>query len=225
MNRLNRLAALLFALASASASAAPPDAVVRIPSHGASGTVIQTGPGKTLILSCAHAFEGKQRTAPIRLDVPHPDPGPAKRVGIKLVKVDYTLDLSLIELADGPLPYVCRVAPADHVPATSCLSVGYDEMRLPSTRRNVSLLGSSGMTTYTRERPWHGRSGGALIDQQAGCLIGVVQGYEVTGQRRGLYVSHGAILRFLERSPTPPPRSIPRSLAPPKKPAPCPLNH
>src|SRR6516165_3866838 len=199
MKRFPRFALVLFALLSASAQAAPPDAVVRIPSHEASGTVIQTGPGKTLILSCAYAFEGRQRTAPIMLDVPHPAPGPARRVGIKLVKVDYNLDLSVIELSDGPLPYVCPVAPADHVASTRCLSVGFDEMRLPSTRRPAALLGSSGTTTYTKERPWHGRSGGALIDPNGGYLIGVVQGYEVTGGRRGLYVSHAAILRFLQR--------------------------
>jgi hypothetical protein len=44
----------------------------------------------------------------------------------------------------------------------------------------------------------HGRSGGGLWDIDAKVLIGVVQGYEVPPWgRRGIYVSHQAVLRFL----------------------------
>ena len=57
--------------------------------------------------------------------------------------------------------------------------------------------------------PWHGRSGGALIDRDAGCLIGVVQGYEIGGERRGLYVSHEAILKFLGKRTPPLPAAKP----------------
>src|SRR5262249_57287659 len=115
---------------------------------------------------------------------------------IRLIAVDYTRDLSLLELNDGPLDYVCPVAPAGHRPGR-CLSVGYDEMRLPARRASASLLVSDRSITFTREMPGHGRSGGALIDVDAGCLIGVGQGYEVGGARRGRYVSHAAILDIL----------------------------
>ena len=177
-------------------AAEPPDAVVRLPSHGASGTVIYTERGRSLILSCAHAFEGAARATPVTLDVPCLRPGPPRPGRIKLLAVDYGLDLSLLELNDGPLDFVCPVAPSGHRPGR-CLSVGYDEMRLPAKRASATLLGSNRGITFTREIPWHGRSGGALIDRDAGCLIGVVQGYEVGGERRGLYVSHEAILKFL----------------------------
>jgi hypothetical protein len=183
-------------------SAEPPDAVVRLPSHGASGTVIYTERGRSLILSCAHAFEGAGRTTPPALDVPCLRPGPARSGRIRLLAVDYALDLSLLELNDGPLDFVCPVAPAGHRPGR-CLSVGYDEMRLPARRAAASVIASDRGITFTREIPWHGRSGGALIDRDAGCLIGVVQGYEVGGERRGLYVSHEAILRFLKSRPSP----------------------
>jgi hypothetical protein len=122
--------------------------------------------------------------------------------------VDYGLDLSLLELNDGPLDFVCPVAPSGHRPSR-CLSVGYDEMRLPARRASASLLGSDRGITFTREIPWHGRSGGALIDRDAGCLIGVVQGYEIGGERRGLYVSHEAILKFLGNRTPPPPAAKP----------------
>jgi broad specificity phosphatase PhoE len=84
-----------------------------------------------------------------------------------------------------------------------------------------------GDTSYTREKPWHGRSGGGLVDVEARCLVGVVQGYEVWPTQRGLYVSHAAILRFLNahwqgapRPPPTPPLPVPRQ--PLKLPVPCP---
>jgi hypothetical protein len=201
--------------ATLSLAAEPPDAVVRLPSHGASGTVIYTERGRSLILSCAHAFEGAARTTPVTLDVPCLKPGPPLSGRIRLLAVDYALDLSLLELNDGPLDYVCPVAPAEHRPGR-CLSVGYDEMRLPAKRASASLIGSDRGITFTREIPWHGRSGGALIDRDAGRLIGVVQGYEVGGERRGLYVSHAAILRFLEncREGPRPGRQLPKPGSP-----------
>jgi hypothetical protein len=184
--------------------AAPPDAahaVVRIPSHGASATVIETQPGRTLLLGCAHAFQGPDRQRPIYLDAPVPGVGGAepRRVVIRLLDVDDQADLSLILLQDGPLPYVAPVAPAGHSPGGNVLSIGYDEMRWPARMAATSVLSSTATITYTRERPGHGRSGGALLDADRGLLIGVVQGYEVTGPRRGLYVSHTTILRFLQR--------------------------
>jgi hypothetical protein len=203
------LAALVLAAGHGRARAVPPAAcaVVRIPSHGASATVIETQPGKTLLLGCAHAFQGQDRARPIFLDVPAATPGLARQAVIRLLDVDYEADLSLILLQDGPLPFVAPVAPAGHVPPAGILSVGYDEMRWPAEPRAATILASTRTTTFTRERPGHGRSGGALLDAERGWLIGVVQGYEVGGPRRGLYVSHAAILRFLQRqrpaSPTP----------------------
>src|SRR5262249_44563132 len=135
-----------------------------------------------------------------------------------LLDVDYDTDLSLVLLEDGPLPYVAPVAPAGHRPGAHVLSIGYDEMKWPAQQRATTLIGFTATTTYTREWPGHGRSGGALLDADKGWLIGVVQGYEVTGQRRGMYVSHTSILRFLERQRTakalPPLTSPPRSLCP-----------
>ena len=220
--RSPRLSHLLFsALALAAvlgrAGAAPPpaaNAVVRIPSHGASATVIETGPGYTLLLGCAHAFEGPDRTKPIQLDVPVPAAGQPKQARIRLVAVDYQADLSLLVLEDGPVPFVLPVAAAGHRPSAAIWSAGYDEMRWPATAAPATIIALSPSTTYTRERPWHGRSGGALIDVEAGRLIGVVQGYETAGPRRGMYVAHAEILRFLNRKQPPPQPPALRPLCP-----------
>jgi hypothetical protein len=93
------------------------------------------------------------------------------------------------------------------------LSVGYDEMRQPATQRPVTILRVDADITWTREPPWHGRSGGALLDLESGQLIGVVSGYVSYPRGPGIYVSHAAIERFLKqrgwyspsaRSPPPP---------------------
>lgn len=201
---------LLLLLAATPLCAAPQDAVVRVTSHGCSATVIQTSAGKSYLLSCAHAFEGRDRYRKIVIDAPVPIGAPQYvSNGSSLVRVDYELDLSLIELRAGPLPFLAPVAPAGHRPMR-LLSVGYDAMRQPSTVRTATALSSQGTRTYTREIPSPGRSGGALMDAERGYLMGVVQGYELVAPRRGIYSSHEAILRFLEDGPSrQPQRSAP----------------
>jgi hypothetical protein len=171
-------------------------AVVRIPSHGCSGTVIRTGDGWSDLLSCAHAFRGADALRPLAIDGPaqpaaHPGRHPAR-----LAKVDVERDLSLIRIDNGPY-YCVPVAPAGHRMGRRLLSVGYDEMRWPVTERTATALFTAGGVTWTHEAPWHGRSGGALFDVEGGYLVGVVQAYEVPSPHRGLYVSLATIHEFL----------------------------
>jgi hypothetical protein len=136
----------------------------------------------------------------------------AGRCATRLVAWDHDLDLSLIELDNGPFFYV-PVAPRGHRPGKHLVSIGYDEMRWPVTRQPATLLLTQGGTSFTAERPWHGRSGGGLIDVEARYLIGVVQGYEIRPPQRGVYVSHQAILAFLDRH-LPPLSVVPRAPLP-----------
>ena len=71
-------------------------AIVRQESHGASATVVATAPGRSLLLGCAHAYEGQGRTKAITLDVPVPGAaaGP-RRASPRLLALDPELDLSL----------------------------------------------------------------------------------------------------------------------------------
>jgi len=129
-------------------------------------------------------------------DQPHAlrkmSPGPAR-----LVAWDYQADLSLLVIDNGPFNYI-PVAPEGFKPGRNLYSAGYDNMAWPITMKAATILISQGDTTYTKEKPWHGRSGGGLCDLDAKVLIGVVQGYEVPPWgRRGVYVSHQAVLRFL----------------------------
>jgi hypothetical protein len=183
----------------------PDLATVRIKSHGASGTIIETAPGCSYILGCAHMLTDEQgrpspaaRAKPIVIDGPRQAHAPAILAEARLVAWDYELDLSLIRLANGPFYYL-PVAPEGHRPSPNIWSCGYDEMRWPITKRQATLLSTDGRTTFTREKPWHGRSGGCLADADHRCVIGVVQGYEIRPGARGLYVSHQAVLAFLRR--------------------------
>jgi hypothetical protein len=210
-------------------------------STSGSATVIATAPGRTYLLSAAHVFSTPGR---IKLDAPAPVSGPPVRdARPRVVALDRQADLALVVMDAGPLPYVCPVAPEGAAWSRSCLSVGYDDARLPPQYRPASVLSEDSSRIYTRERPWHGRSGGALIDERNGWLVGVVSGYtgptapskavfpEVHPSGHGIYGGHKAIVRMLRSqglSPGGEPRGAPspgESFAPPGTPyarPPCP---
>jgi hypothetical protein len=193
---------LLLALLPAAAAGSLDDAylaVVQLPSHGASGTIIATAPGETLILTVAHAFAGPARRRPIVVLVPTPQGASSvRRVGIRLVAIDPDADLALVALGTGPLPHAAALAPRGTRTVTA-YSCGYDAMRLPAVCQFTRVLDSKGPTTVTERAPGHGRSGGALFDADSGCLVGVVQGYTVERRPVGLYASLDGIHTFLTR--------------------------
>jgi hypothetical protein len=182
----------------------PANATVRIKSHGCSGTIIATTQGKSWILTCAHQYldnfgrsskEARERV--IRIDGPPQPAAPQKRAPARLLAYDHDLDLSLIEIDNGPFFFV-PVAAAGHKTGR-LLSLGYDEMKWPVTQKAATLKATSAGWTYTVEKPWHGRSGGGLIDLDARALVGVCHGYEMGPGARGIYVGHQAILAFVKK--------------------------
>jgi hypothetical protein len=161
---------------------APPSAraVVQIPSHGGSGTVVFTWPGRTLVLTCAHLWSGPADTGrrPVIL-APAPTSSPApKAVGTRLLAMDRPNDFALVVIGDGPLPFVAPVPVGSYEPDRVCYSVGYDEMRRPPQVRPARIVAREGSRYLTDTRPWHGRSGGALIEARTGYLVGVVTAYQ-----------------------------------------------
>jgi len=181
-------------------------AVVQIPSHGGSGTVIATEPGRTWILTCAHLFAGPgDRARPLVILSPSNRPvAPPRRVGPRLVAIRDALDLALLHLPDGPLPFWAPVPPAHYRPDTFCWSVGYDEMRRPPQVRPARIVSVEGSRYLTDARPWHGRSGGALLEARTGYLVGVVTAYRGMKGPRGPRGPRGADPLFdrWERDPS-----------------------
>jgi hypothetical protein len=175
-------------------------AVLRVPSHGASATIVWTAPGRTLILGCAHAYEGQMAAKPMEFDIPADVQLAPQAVGSQLLAVDHDLDLSLVLLKTGPFPYVAPIAPAGSTPSRDVWSCGYDNMTLHAGRplcRHATILRDDGRQFWTQEPPWHGRSGGGLIDTGSGCILGCCTGYVRYPQGPGLYSSSSAVHRFL----------------------------
>jgi hypothetical protein len=200
-------------------------AMVRIKSHGCSGTVIAATDGKSWILSCCHMFlDEKGRIdksltgKKFSIDGPLQPYAPKTLAEVKLLALDTDQDLSLLEIANGPFHWLA-VAPKGHQPSRNVRSSGYASMAWPIVTRDATILQTSGDWTWTREKPYHGQSGGALLDLgPAGVtprLIGVTYGYEAHGRMRGVYASHESVLRFLAayqaqfgQTPTAPPPPV-----------------
>ena len=88
-----RLFGLLFLIVAFFAwveSARPQDpSLVRITSHGCSGAIIASQPGRSYILSCSHMFtDSRERPSqamlakPLEIDILRPNAGPQKRCRI-----------------------------------------------------------------------------------------------------------------------------------------------
>jgi len=169
----------------------PTLAVVRITSHGATGTIIKSEPGKSLILSCGHMIDGASFV--FQLDARPQTTAPDKKSKVRLAKLDTELDLSLLEIDNGPFATI-PVAPTGYKPETA-YGIGYPSMKWPGVVTEATITSTDKYYTYTREQPQKGTSGGPLIS--GGYLIGVVHGYETVGDKRGMYVSHQAIMKFL----------------------------
>ncbi len=168
------------------------DAVVRIPSHGASGTVIESKEGLTKILTCAHAFPNE---AEFIFDCPWDN---VRRKGGTLVKIDHNLDLALVEVKDGPWPVVCPVAAEGFKPGKNLWAVGYPEMKWPISKEPAVIIDQDDAHYFTKRLPIPGESGGGLIDLDAGVIFAVTKARwdPPVGQGCGIYTNLERIVKF-----------------------------
>jgi hypothetical protein len=188
--------------------AKPELAVVRLPSHGASATIICTSEGRSWILSCAHMYaDAKGNPDPALRAKRHtidgyrqPHAKAVRGTGLQLLAWDYQADLSLLVIDNGPF---FHIPVADGVkPRANVLSIGYDSQAWPVViERATPLPGGPPGVLFTREHPVPGRSGGGLIDGDERRLIGTCIGFEVLpGNRpgRGMYVTGDTVRAFLK---------------------------
>src|SRR5262249_41326610 len=82
-------------------------------SHGGSRRASASMEGRSWVWSCAHLSTDEQgrpsaaeRAKPLRIDGPVQAFAPKKRAEARLIAYDYDLDLSLIEIDNGPFQYV-----------------------------------------------------------------------------------------------------------------------
>lgn len=163
-----------------------------------SGTVIESRPGKTYVLTCGHIFRNIQQESKVEIDVFTEDRYETF-VG-KVEKYDLDADVGLVSLpTDGTLS-VARLAQLDQ-PLTkgdNVISVGCSGGQPPS----IEQLNVTAINRYTGPDnvectgvPVQGRSGGGLFNESQE-LVGVCIAAD-RDEKRGLYAGLAPILELV----------------------------
>lgn len=170
-----------------------------------SGTIIDSRPGRTLILTCGHIFRDFTDESQVQVDV-FVDGRAETYIG-KIVRYDLEADVGLITIAsDVPLPKA-RLAAVDNGPAPNgrVFSIGCGGGDEPS-RQNIRVtklnpyLGPDCLECTGV--PIQGRSGGGLFNPQ-GEVVGVCVAADPK-QGTGLYAGLKAIHALLNNKPKTP---------------------
>jgi thiol-disulfide isomerase/thioredoxin len=163
-----------------------------------SGTIIDSQPGRTVILTCGHVFRHFDDKGRIEVDVFHA--GQPRSFEGHLIDHDLKADVGLISISTlRPLP-VARICAQPARPGQHVFSVGCGGGDPPTRLQHL-------VTTTTRYQagfvectgtPEQGRSGGGLFTSN-GEVIGVCVLADPKA-RRGLYAGLPAVRELLSRS-------------------------
>jgi len=165
-----------------------------------SGTVIDSRPGQSLVLTCGHIF--RNMDADSTIDVELFSNGKTQKVTGKLVKHDLKSDIGLVVLATPQAVCAARIAPPDFdiQAGASVVSVGcgggddptVERIKITSINRykGPDNLECSGI-------PKQGRSGGGLFTK-SGQVIGVCMAADPK-EKKGLYCSLKPIQELLDQ--------------------------
>jgi len=164
-----------------------------------SGTIIESKPGKTYVLTCGHIFRNLKADSKVDIDI-FTDDRYETFVG-KVEKYDLDADVGLVSLpTDGSLP-VARLAKGDGSlkQGTKVVSVGCSGGQPPT----VEKLQVTALNRYTGPDniectgvPVQGRSGGGLFNEDNE-VVGVCIAADPKEQR-GLYAGLKPVLEMLE---------------------------
>jgi len=163
-----------------------------------SGTILESRPERTLILTCGHIFRAMDKAAKVEVEL-FADSGPQKFVG-RLVDFDLNSDLGLVAIyPKKPVP-VSTIAAAAAAQNETVYSIGCGGGEAPTIApaRVTALnryLGPDNIECTGV--PIQGRSGGGLFNKDHR-LIGVCIAADPKDQR-GLYAGLGAIRQLLQR--------------------------
>jgi thiol-disulfide isomerase/thioredoxin len=164
------------------------------------GTVIQSVPGETLVLTCGHLFEGSARKGKTTVEFF----GAVERVRLagELVARDAEADLSIIRVTTNHVFSVAPIASKSFAPEPGqpASSVGCDNGKDPTARHMRITAVNRYLGAPTIEcsgEPVEGRSGGGLFND-SGELIGVCSAREPS-EHRGIYGGLVAVHTLLDR--------------------------
>jgi len=165
-----------------------------------SGTVIDSRPGQSLVLTCGHIFRNMDAESSIEVELF--SNGKVQKVSGKLVKHDLKSDIGLVVLATPQAVCAARIAPQDFdiQAGASVVSVGcgggedptIERIKITSINRykGPDNLECSGI-------PKQGRSGGGLFTK-SGEVIGVCMAADPK-EKKGLYCSLKPIQELLDQ--------------------------
>ena len=166
-----------------------------------SATIIESRPGRSILLTCGHVFRDLPETAEVVVDVFIG--GQIEQYRGEVVNFDLDSDVGLLAIATAdPLP-TSRISSGKTAPppGTQLYSVGCGGGD-PPTRHDVRVTGFQRNTAPTYVEctgaPEQGRSGGGLFDE-SGEIIGVCFAADAP-RDRGLYASLPSVWRLLGRS-------------------------
>ena len=164
-----------------------------------SGTIIESRPDKTLILTCGHIFRAMNKAAEIDVEVF--DASRVHKFAGHLVDFDLNSDLGLVSIqARKHLQPTSRLAPQSAAKHDSVYSVGCGGGEQPTIiQSQVTALNRylGPDNVECTGIPVQGRSGGGLFNSDH-CLVGVCIAAD-PNDKRGLYAGLGAIQQFLQR--------------------------
>ncbi|MFN0054381.1 MAG: trypsin-like peptidase domain-containing protein [Planctomycetales bacterium] len=163
------------------------------------GTIIDSRPGRTLILTCGHIFRGWTKASLIQVDLFRGEKV-STIIGTRLAH-DLDQDVGLISIStDRPLP-CCPVAPpgTNVMKGAPVVSVGCSRGDRPTVQRQkVTALNRyrGGDNIECSVVPVQGRSGGGLFDTR-GRVIGLCMCAD-TEHKEGLYAGLQRIYGLLQ---------------------------
>ena len=193
---------LLFVLVLPAYAGPPEDATVRIRVERdevmqfGSGTIISSQPGRTLVLTCDHVFEGVKY---VEVELA----GNSRRsVPATIVLRDEPSDVALVLISDKEVFPFCPVATVAPAARDVVYSVGFNHGLRGKPRVDcvvVSLSTATGGPHWTlcTKGSVFGRSGGGLFNAR-GEVVGVTSGY-IPKTGIGVYVGFDHILDAIKK--------------------------
>ena len=161
------------------------------------GTIIQSEPGKTLILTCGHIFRGFKESGTVEVDLFNR--ATPQTYDAKLVKADLDADVGLISLHEVARFPVASIAKRSAQRGNHVYSIGCGGGDAPSRLQHLVTSTDRYQPDFVEctGMPVQGRSGGGLFTTD-GDVVGVCLLAEPES-RRGLYTSLRTIHRLLDR--------------------------
>ena len=170
--------------------------------HFGSGTVIDSQPGRAVILTCGHILRDLGKNAIIEVDLFSDDTSKPQTVIAKIVQFDLDADVGLLSIPCQQRLEVVSLATARDLPEVNdrVFSIGCGGGKLPSVEDHVvtAINGCVGPENLECTGiPQQGRSGGGLFrgTEQVGVCILADPNY-----KRGIYTGMKPVAQLLKKA-------------------------